>query len=108
MGFAAETEFQALVAETFDQVLATQTDAPAVVVREIAMPDRGKIDILAVDADGVITVCECKLQANAGIRREVIGQVLEYAGGLDCMSLREVRARAEARRRLRDVTAPPG
>jgi hypothetical protein len=95
--FAAETEFQALVEETFDQVLATQSDAPAVVAREVSMPGGGKIDILAVDADGVITVCECKLQGNAGIRREVVGQVLEYAGGLDRMSLRSFHARVEAR-----------
>jgi hypothetical protein len=96
-GFAAETEFQALVEETFRQVLATQSDAPAVIAREVVMPDGGKIDILAVDADGVITVCECKLQKNAGIRREVVGQVIEYAANLDGMSLREFRTRVEAR-----------
>lgn len=50
-GFGAETKFQALVAETFDQVLATQSEAPAVVAREVAMPDGGRVDILAVDAD---------------------------------------------------------
>lgn len=97
VGFAAETEFQALVAETFDQVLAGQSDAPAVVVREVAMPGGGKVDILAVDADGVITVCECKLQGNAGIRREVVGQVFEYAGALDAMSFRDFTARVESR-----------
>jgi|SRR5581483_2759710 len=96
-GSAAETQFQAVVAETFDQVLATQSDAPAVVAREVAMPDGGRVDILAVDADGVIMICEYKLQGNAGIRREVVGQVLEYAGGLNGMSLREFRARVEAR-----------
>jgi hypothetical protein len=96
-GFAAESEFQALVQETFEQVLATQSDAPAVIVREVAMPDGGKVDILAIDADGVVTVCECKLQSNAGIRREVVGQVLEYAANLDGMPFREFRARVQAR-----------
>jgi len=97
LAFAAETEFQQLVEETFNQVLATQTDAPAVVAREVAMPGGGKVDILAVDSDGVITVCECKLQGNAGIRREVVGQVLEYTGALNGMSLREFAARMESR-----------
>jgi hypothetical protein len=96
-GFAAETEFQALVEETFGQVLATQSDAPALIAREVPMPDGGRVDILAIDADGVITVCECKLQTNAGIRREVVGQVLEYAANLNGMSFREFRARVETR-----------
>jgi hypothetical protein len=34
-GFAAGREFQALIEETFDHVLPTQSDAPAVVAREL-------------------------------------------------------------------------
>jgi len=37
--FANEKEFQHLAAETFDQVLATTSDAPALVAREVVMPD---------------------------------------------------------------------
>jgi hypothetical protein len=35
-----------------------------------------------VDADGVITIVECKLRANPEIRRSVVGQLLAYAAGL--------------------------
>jgi RecB family endonuclease NucS len=64
-------------------VLRTQTDAPAVIVREVSMPDGGRIDVLAIDADGEISICECKRASNPGSRREVVGQVLEYAGWLN-------------------------
>jgi hypothetical protein len=97
VGFATEREFQDLVQETFDGILATQSDAPAVLAREVVMPDGGKIDVLAIDADGAISVLECKLASNAGIRREVLGQILEYSGSLHGMSLREFRTRVEAR-----------
>jgi len=95
--FETEVEFQGLVTETFGQVLATQSDAPVVIVREVVMPDQGKLDILGIDTDGLISVCECKLASNAGARREVLGQVLEYAGQLNGMSFRDFRARVEAR-----------
>jgi len=39
----------------------------------------------------VITLCECKLDRNAGSRREVLGQVLEYAGSLKGMKLGDFR-----------------
>lgn len=97
VAFANEQEFQDLVHETFDQVLATQSDAPALIAREVVMPDQGKLDVLGIDTDGAITVCECKLASNAGARREVMGQVLEYAGQLAGMSFREFRTRVEAR-----------
>jgi len=95
--FASEIEFQGLVRETFDQVLATQSDAPAVIAQEVVMPDQGKLDLLGIDTDGVIAVCECKLASNSGARREVLGQVLEYGGQLCGMSFRDFRARVEAR-----------
>lgn len=95
--FHGEIEFQGLVQETFDQVLATQSDAPAVIAREVVMPDGGKLDLLGIDTDGVISVCECKLASNAGARREVLGQVLEYAAQLDRMPFKEFRTRVEAR-----------
>jgi hypothetical protein len=95
--FAGEVEFQALVKETFDQVLATQSDAPAVIAREVVMPDQGKLDVLGIDTDGVISVCECKLFSNAGARRAVLGQVLEYAGQLNGIGFRDFRTRVEAR-----------
>jgi hypothetical protein len=36
--YEKQTEFQVLVKETFDLILATQTDAPSVIAREIHTP----------------------------------------------------------------------
>jgi hypothetical protein len=95
--FTNEVEFQDLVAETFGQVLATQTDAPAVIVREVVMPDGGRLDILSVDEDGVISLCECKLATNTDVRRKVVGQILEYGGSLSGMGFKEFKSRVDAR-----------
>src|SRR3954454_15576520 len=75
-----EVEFQELVQGIFGDLLGAQTDVPAVVSREVVTPDGGRIDVLAIDDNGVISICECKLERNAGARRSVLGQVLEYAG----------------------------
>jgi hypothetical protein len=89
--FAAEAEFQAMVQETFERTLTAQAERAVVVAREVSTPEGGRIDLVAVDQDGVITLCECKLDRNAGSRREVLGQVLEYAGSLKGMKLSEFR-----------------
>jgi hypothetical protein len=47
----------------------------------------GKADLALVDAKGRLTLVECKLQKNAGIRRSVIGQILAYGSGLWQMPL---------------------
>lgn len=53
--------------------------------REVGIRDintgeiRWSIDILLVDQFGVLTLVECKLSNDSRLRREVIGQLLEYA-----------------------------
>jgi hypothetical protein len=61
------------------------------------MPDGSRLDVLAVHADGTLSLCECKLARNAGIRREVIGQILEYASLVSSMSFSDFCARVDAR-----------
>lgn len=39
----------------------------------------GRADVVILDAQGKLTLVECKLAANPQVRREVIGQVLDYA-----------------------------
>lgn len=97
VSYDKETEFQALVKETFDLILATQTDAPSVIAREVHTPLGGMIDVVAVDADGVVTLCECKRAQNAEARRTVLAQLLEYAGGMHELSFASFRARMNAR-----------
>ena len=54
----------------------------AVAVDELWIEGIGSVDIAAVDADGAITLVECKLRTNSEIRRTVVGQMLAYAAGL--------------------------
>lgn len=97
LGYQAETEFQALVQETFDPTLVSQDDRPVVVAREVPTSTGGRIDVVAVDQDGVISICECKLDRNSGSRREVLGQVIEYAASLNGISFSEFRRVMEIR-----------
>lgn len=39
----------------------------------------GAIDLLFIDKDGLLTIVETKLRRNREVRREVIGQIIEYA-----------------------------
>ena len=39
----------------------------------------GSIDLLCIDKDGLLTIIETKLRKNREARREVIGQIVEYA-----------------------------
>lgn len=91
VGFQTEAEFQDLVQQTFERTLTSQGDRPAVIAREVSTPEGGRIDVVAVDQDGVITLCECKLDRNAGSRREVLGQILEYGGSLHGMKFGDFR-----------------
>lgn len=91
LNYSAEGEFQEIVQETFERTLTAQAERAVVVAREVSTPEGGRIDIVAVDEDGVVTLCECKLDRNAGSRREVLGQVLEYAGSLKGMKFGEFR-----------------
>lgn len=70
---------------------------PLAVVDELSIPGVGYVDLVGVGADGQLVIVECKLKANPEIRREVIGQVLAYAGGIWRMSYEEFRAAFEHR-----------
>lgn len=92
-----EEAFQQMVQEVFPQVLASQFDRPAIVAREVQTPEGGRVDVISIDQDGIVTLCECKLEKNAGSRREVLGQVLEYAGSFAGMPFEEFAARIRDR-----------
>lgn len=88
-----ERELQELVATTPD-LLTGQRLATA---SEFWIPGIGSADIVGVGSDGSITIVECKLRANPEIRREVIGQLLAYAGSLWQMSYDSFAATWESR-----------
>ena len=81
------------VLEKFPEFIALDdlgvVDPFIVIGREVETP-AGYIDVLCIDGDGVLTVIETKLARNSQIRREVIGQVLEYVGQLSKWTAHDV------------------
>ena len=49
------------------------------VARELNVPGVGFIDVILADERGRLVVVECKLWRNPQARREVVGQILDYA-----------------------------
>lgn len=92
--YSAEEELQSLLAS--DPSLISGC-AGAVAVRELAVPGVGKVDIVGIDAEGTITLVECKLHTNSQIRREIVGQIIAYASGLAGVSYRQFAGAFEAR-----------
>jgi hypothetical protein len=88
--FASEDDFQVLLAK-FPELLAGDQIDPSnprrwvLVRREAAIPSeengggRWSLDHLFLDQDGVPTLVEVKRQTDTRIRREVVGQMLDYA-----------------------------
>lgn len=88
--FASENDFQRLLA-SFPELLAgdqIDTDLPRRfmliareqgIAAEAGAADRWSIDHLFLDQDGVPTLVEVKRGTDTRIRREVVGQMLDYA-----------------------------
>jgi hypothetical protein len=87
--FAKEADFQKLLAD-FPALLAGEpneaTDRRLLFIcREKSVPDtdggsaRWSLDHLFIDQDGVPTFVEVKRQSDSRLRREVVGQMLDYA-----------------------------
>lgn len=51
-------------------------------LKEVGLSGSGSIDLIGIDRNGNIYVIETKLARNPEVKREVIGQVLEYAAFL--------------------------
>lgn len=64
-----------------DLVPIDQGDTHVVFARELGTRS-GPIDLVGIGSSGSITVMECKLGRNHKIKREVVGQVLDYAAAL--------------------------
>jgi hypothetical protein len=54
----------------------------APIARELNVPGVGRIDALLADGRGHLVIVECKLWRNPQARREVVGQILDYARAL--------------------------
>ena len=49
------------------------------VAKELTVPGVGFIDVVLADENGRLVIVECKLWRNPQARREVVGQILDYA-----------------------------
>lgn len=88
--FVKESALQELIEKYPELLIGNQIDERdprkwIVVSREVLIPDnsstggRWSIDHLLLDQDGIPTLVEVKRSSDTRIRREVIGQLLEYA-----------------------------
>jgi hypothetical protein len=86
--FAAEVDFQKLLADHPNLLPGDQIDPDAprrwlLVAREVGVPDeegtRWSLDHLFLDQEGIPTLVEVKRSSDPRIRREVVGQLLDYA-----------------------------
>ena len=106
--FPAEDVLQTLLADHPDLLAGDQIDEDAprrwlLVHREAGVPDRldgtdrWSLDHLFLDQEGVPTLVEVKRSSDTRIRREVIGQMLDYAAnGLAYWPVEKLRALFEA------------
>ncbi len=63
----------------------------------LAVAEVDFIDVLCLDLDGGITLCECKLRTNPEIRRKIVGQLVAYAAALWRMPYEEFDRRVTSR-----------
>ncbi|MCC9175453.1 hypothetical protein [Arthrobacter sp. zg-Y179] len=93
-GYAAEAELQQILAEHPELIPGVSADA--VTCREFQSA-AGPADVVVVDADGQVTLVECKLASNPQIRREIVGQMFDYASRLWKMGIEDFDARWQDR-----------
>src|SRR3990170_1613952 len=97
-GFATEQELQTFLREHPDLMPLEEIElhAPALLCigREVGLAS-GAEDILYIDQNGLLTVVETKLRKNPEARREVVGQILEYAAQMATWSASDVERQAE-------------
>jgi hypothetical protein len=98
--FTNEGELQNLLAESpaLISIADVRPEASPLTLREIGLPGSGNTDVIAFSPLGDIAVVECKLAANAEIKRRVIGQALEYGAYMWGMAYEALDDRVQARR----------
>lgn len=93
-GYALESDLQGILAR--HPVLIPGVREGARTCREF-QSDAGPADIVVVGADGDVTLVECKLAANPQVRREIIGQLFDYASRLWKMDVDDFAVRWQSR-----------
>lgn len=85
--YATEAELQELLQTGSAELIPPDPslDQTHVVYARELFTAAGPIDLVGIGSSGSITVMECKLARNRQIKREVVGQVLDYASALSEM-----------------------
>lgn len=89
-GYALEGDLQGILAAHPDLIPGVEVGART--CREF-QSEVGPADIVVVGAEGELTLVECKLAANPQIRREIVGQMFDYASRLWKMDVDDFAAR---------------
>ena len=89
-GYSQEAELQKILFDHPD--LLPGVDGRSRAAREFES-GVGPADVVVITDDGRLVVVECKLAYNRQARREIIGQVLDYASRIWSMSIEEFEAR---------------
>lgn len=115
--YDSEALLQQLLAQYPNLLAGAQVDPASprrwlLVSREVGVPseengvNRWSIDHLFLDQDGVPTLVEVKRSSDTRIRREVVGQLLDYAANaIVYWPVEEIRSRFNARCELQDIDA---
>lgn len=93
-GYALESDLQAILARHPDLIPGVGEGART--CREF-QSEAGPADIVVVGDDGNVTLVECKLAANPQVRREIIGQMFDYASRLWKMDVDDFAVRWQSR-----------
>jgi len=100
-GYENEASLQEIIAG--HPSLIPGVSSEAVACREFSS-GVGPADVVILDSSGDVTLVECKLATNPQVRREIVGQVLDYASRLWGMSVEDFE---EMWRRASGTSASP-
>jgi hypothetical protein len=87
-GFDNEAQLEELLEKSPD-LLPADDSKPILYFKRQVILGQNAVDLVGVDADGDITLVECKLESNREARRMVVAQILEYAAQLWGMDFEE-------------------
>lgn len=93
-GYALESELQEILAAHPELIPGV---SPAAKTCREFQSEVGPADIVVVDSTGELTLVECKLASNPQIRREVVGQMFDYASRLWKMDVQDFASKWQAR-----------
>lgn len=94
-GFVRESDLQILILNAPELLGPLGTDLRLIPIGWEVSLGPGRLDLLFLDSEGILTLVETKLKANDESRREVVGQILEYAAFTAAWSTDSVKKIAE-------------